>query len=421
MQSQEYENYFRINQAEHDNGHVPCKNDDKKKEDKFLSDEHGIPMVGTPWRYVRDILANIPNSVIADTTKQWHTDIPEAVHILIMEKKVKPSQIWLDADSEWKRNLAIFYEINYNKNEAGLRRDVPWRDQKDDEMKKQFDVNLINYKFVDVTPNGGKVSRGQQRITNGFSYVKDGGYFGVIGTSQALLTAGQKSMYTKLARNNKIIKVFTKLDFPIGHPISGVVLQKTEPQDNQIIDIRNADNESITVNINDFVFQNSGPQKGNNYLPQAITKDSLELLKKVKDLNTDVFQFSASSSRGGINLIVFWGMANVSISPKNFRVTFNGKFDDSPDSVSHPCALDQKYPEENIRSVFQGKWFHWMLHQIFHVPPGNRPAGVSYFPKLDLSTKWTFDRLAKEIGATAKEKQIVLDWAAKQKNAIWQD
>ena len=408
-----FEEQFRLTQLE-DVGHVPLIKE-KNGTRTFKRDGNKIPVIGTPFKHVRMYINNIPKPIRSSEATLWHTDMPEVVHILIAEMKVNPLQIWLDTDSDFKRNLAKSYGINYNNNDKTMRRDTLWQEQEDEEMKKQFTVNLINYKFSDTGPNGGRVPKSRKRIQNGLSYVQDGGYFGVIGMSRALFTAGQQSILYKLLEYD-IKKIFANIDFPIalGVDISGMILHKVESE-NDIILYNSIDNDEFEIDLSQFIYR----KVDRKFIPANVTRSTLPLVEKIIKLNDEVFEFSASSSKGDKNLIAFWGVSNMPLSPKQLQMTDTGTFNVKL-SHGHPCSLGKKFPEKNVRAVFQGKWFHWYMEQLLRRTVANSPAAVSYFPKLNLSTKWTFDKLAEKIGATDEEKQIVLDWASKR-NETWQD
>lgn len=402
--------YFRLWQTE-DEGHLPLKNSIDKDSGK-------IPECGTPWDIIDSYLDEIPDAVIRDPNTTWGTDMPEMVHVLVKERGVNANQVNFDCDSDWKRQVAKTYNVQYNTNNHDLRRDVSFEDSN---MKKQFTVNLINYKYTDVVDNSNNEKRStsvsrSDRVLNGLSYVAPDGYFGVIGTSQALLTAGQKSVLPKLLQY-EILKVFAKLSFPVslGVEVSGVILKKVKHK-NKLISYVSINDEVFDIDISNFIRK----QNGKHYIPTGVSKDTISLVEKIVAVNIDVFTFSGSTSKGHDHLVGFWGGKNVGLSPKHLKITHTGDFGADETQSHHNCNLGQHYPEDNIRAVFQGKWFHWYLTQLLRKPGGNRPAGVSYFPKLDLSVKWTFDKLAQKIGASAEEKQIVLDWAEKQ-NEDWQD
>lgn len=403
--------YFRLWQTE-DDGHLPLKNIIDK-------DSSEIPGCGTPWDIIDIYLNEIPDSVIQDPNTTWATDMPEVVHALVKERGVNPNNVYLDCDSDWKRQVAKTYKIQYNTSNDDLRRDVSYEDS---DMKRQFTVNLINYKYTDIVDNSNNEKRSapisrSDRVLNGLSYVKPDGYFGVIGTSQALLTAGQKSVLPNLLQY-EILKVFAKLTFPVplGVEVSGVILKKVKHK-NKLISYVSINDEVFDIDIDKFVYTH---KKGKHYIPTGVTKNTISLVEKIVAVNSEVFTFAGSTCKGHDHLVGFWGGRNVLLSPKHLKITNTGDFGANEKQSFHNCNLGQEYPEDNIRAVFQGKWFHWFLTQLLRKPGGNRPAGVSYFPKLDLSVKWTFDKLAQKIGASAEEKQIVLDWA-KNQNEDWQD
>lgn len=407
---------FRLLQLQ-DEGHCPLVDAGKKGIESYDPASGVIPEIGTPWDVCEDYIDSIPSHLIENAEINIGTDIPEVVHILVKERGVNPQRINLDCDSGFKIKLAKFYKVCYSHGNDE-RRDIHWRDSI---MKKQFDVNLINHKYTDIIHNPGKkptpVSKSKERINNGFSYVKDGGYFGVVSTTQSLLSAGQKSVFSEFLRSTQFIKVFAEIKFPgnLGVETSGFIVKKTQPTSSDI-PFRSIANEDFVINADDFIYSKTN----DNYLPVNATKDSIPLLQKILKLNRDVFEFSASSSEGFKNKVAFWGGRNIALSPKHFRVTSNGHLSISETQTTHPCGLNKTYPEENVRALFQGKWFHWCLTQIIRKPGGNRPAGVSYFPIVDLNKKWTFDSFAKHIGASVKEKELVLNWAS-TKNEDWQD
>ena len=407
MNLTQLENYFRSWQT-NDEGHAPGIRKGISQRDKY-----GVPLIGTPFASVRDFINAIPNEVLTDSASTYGIDIPEAAHILILEKNIDPKQIWIDADSQWKKDVAYSYGINYNSDINNLRRDISWNDQTDEEMKRQFTVNLINYKFTENTGNKSE-SKSLPRIRNGLSYVQNNGYFGVIGTSIGLLLPGQKSGFNEIAEN-QIIKAFSKIDFPggLGVEASGILVKKTRNKKSIVKYVAN-NGKDIDLDINDFVYYRTNKR----FIPSGITsQESLDLVKKIQKMNNDVFKFAASASRNSKMIGYFTSSKQIPTAPQRFGLNING---DSVDKYSgHGCALDG-YSEENIRVVFQGKWFHWHLNQIYRRPVNSNPANLSYFPKLDLSTKWTFDKLAEKIGATDEEKQMVLDWA-KEQNEDWQD
>lgn len=412
MDKHKQREYFRLWQTE-DDGHLPNH--------KLVNTESTeVPKSGTPWEHIETYLDLLPLSFWEDKTADIGTDIPELVHILVHEKGLDPDRIDLDCDSVWKQEVAKMYKVNYNKDTNIIRRDTEWNES---DMKKQFTVNIINHKYTDVIDNShipGKqnttIARSRERIMNGLSYVKENGYFGTISTSQSLLSAGQKSALENLLQFD-IKKVFAELNFPgkLGVDVSGIFLKKTKTN-NKVIPYVSKDNENFDIDISKFVYINNKK----NYIPAGVTKASLPLVEKILDISNDIFVFSSSSSQGKKNLVGFWGGRNVGLSLKHFKFTFTGSFGATEKESYHNCDLGNVYPEENIRALFQGKWFHWHLTQIIRKPGGNKPAGVSYFPKVDLSKKWTFDNFARLINATEEQKQMVLDWAD-SKNEDWQD
>lgn len=404
--------FFKLWQTE-DNGHLP--------NNKLINkDSVDIPKCGTPWAVLEEYINLIPNQVLKDPNLTIGTDIPELVHILVKEKGLDPAKIDLDCDSIWKQEVAKTYGVVYNKDISITRSDI---NSENNDMKKKFTVNIINHKYTDIVDNShipGKqntpVSMSKQRIINGLSYVEENGYFGTISTSQSLLSAGQKSVLPTLLKY-KIEKVFAELEFPgnLGVEISGIFLQKKQ-SDSNIVLYRDINGKEFNLDLSNLVYVNNGKK----YIPAGVTKESVSLFDKILKINNDIFVFSHSSSKGKNNLVGFWGGRNVALSPKHFKLTFTGSFGKNEKESYHNCDLGNVYPEENIRAVFQGKWFHWFLTQIIRKPYGNKPVGVSYFPQIDLSKKWTFDKFAKLINATEEQKQIVLDWASK-KNEDWQD
>ena len=157
--------YFRLWQTE-DEGHLPLKNSIDKDSGK-------IPECGTPWDIIDSYLDEIPDAVIRDPNTTWGTDMPEMVHVLVKERGVNANQVNFDCDSDWKRQVAKTYNVQYNTNNHDLRRDVSFEDSN---MKKQFTVNLINYKYTDVVDNSNNEKRStsvsrSDRVLNGLSYV----------------------------------------------------------------------------------------------------------------------------------------------------------------------------------------------------------------------------------------------------------
>lgn len=400
--------YFKLWQTE-DTGHLPGVNPGEL----YDKDSTEIPKFGTPWEHIEKLLDELPLSFWEDETATIATDIPEVVHIVVKERGIDPSRVDLDCDSVWKQTVAKTYKVSYNVDITNRRSET---EREKNDMKKQFRVNIINHKYTDTVGKNGKVAR-PDRIIKGLSYVESNGYFGTIGSTSSLLTAGQKSVLPTLLKY-KILKVFSNLHFPsVTIDISGIFLQKTTDK-NEKINYTSINGEEFDLDIQKFVYVGNN----NNYIPARLTKDSLPLVEKVASLNRNVFRFASSSvSDSSVkHKVAFWGGPNTSLGTKDFRLTDTGDFGSSNKQVHHACNLGKKYPEENIRALFQGRWFHWYLKQIHNQPAAHRPSQISYFPKVDLDTKWTFDTFAQKINASEEEKQLVLDWAEKQ-NENWQD
>ena len=271
-------------------------------------------------------------------------------------------------------------------------------------MDKKFDVVVGNPPFQAQKGNA-KISVGTDIIKLVMtSLVKDDGVLAMI-SSSTFLGGGQKGLGYFFSDYNVIdINLNVNKYFNIDAVQIGYMIIQNIPSTTSSITIHNGD-DAMAIDTNDFVFN-----KTKRYIPRNITPETLPIFKKIVGYNNEIFDFRASASKGATYKVGFWAGRNSGISPKYLKVTKTGEFKN--ENLGHPAALDADYPMENIEAVFKGILFHFVLNVVNGSDTAARPANMSYFPKVDLSVKWTFDTLADEFGLTAEEKQVVLDWAA---------
>lgn len=198
----------------------------------------------------------------------------------------------------------------------------------------------------------------------------------------------------------------------VSFDICGFVLQKTECND-AFIPATNK-GQSFYIPRNQFFYNGDKP-----YIPKNVDQTTLPILLKIIGKSKEVFEFRSSASKGMKHKIAFWAGASSGIHPRYFKITNTGEF--SGDRISHPCGLDKEYSVENLKSVFCGKLFHWTLNMINGNQGTDQPATLAYFPKVDLSKKWTFDSLASEFGLNDTEKKVIIDWADTRGKTEWFD
>ena len=275
----------------------------------------------------------------------------------------------------------------------------------------KFDVILGNPPFHYMS-NGVRVSLGNKLIKEFYKRVNDGGFLAIV-SSTNFLGGGQQGL-GYLFTDNKVIDITLdrKSYFPtVGTDIGSFVIQKETPATSNI----QLSNNGIKFNIDTQVYRYGD----NPYLPRGVTATTEPILRKIILKNPDVFKFQSSVSKGCLHKIGFWAAAKTGIHPKYFRITNTGIFEN--DDITHPCGLDKEYPEANVRSVFTGRIFHWVIDQINAGMANQNPSNLSYFPKISLDKFWSFDELAEYFNLSMPEREIISDWAVNKKGVVWGD
>lgn len=276
----------------------------------------------------------------------------------------------------------------------------------------KFDVVIGNPPFQKVVGDS-KISIGTVIIKRALELVAPGGILSMV-SSSTFLGAGQKGLGYMFSEN-EVIEIFLNLNgyFPgVGIDIGGFILRKNEPTTSMIA-VSNKQDKMI-LDTQQYKYETH-----KRYIPRSVTTDTLPILNKILQKSNEVFDFRASSIQGGTNLVGFWAGANTGVHPRYIGITFTGAFDKM--ATGHACRLEQAFPEKNIRAIFQGKLFHFIISLINGAQSSARPASLSFFPKVDLSTFQSFDDQCKYFGLTDAEKQIVQNWADSKKTTEWGD
>lgn len=284
-----------------------------------------------------------------------------------------------------------------------------------DENKKnmKFDVVVGNPPFQAVYGKG-KMSIGTMLIKKFYELVEDNGYLSMI--SAITFVGGGQHGLGYLFSENKTDRVYLNLNkeyFPkVGIDIGGFILSKTAAQDTSITIVNGGD--IFELDVSEFIYKGE-----TGYIPRNVTSVELPILLKILGYNKEIFDFRSSACKSATQMIGFYAGANTGIQPKALKIA--NSLTAIREFCDHPCPMDKIYPEDNIRSVFSGKLFHWVLDKIAKGRGPDRPANLSYFPKIDLSQRWTFDTLSEEFKLTDDEKQVVADWAASRSKIEWFD
>ena len=367
----------------------------------------GDKYVRTPWELCEEIVGQIAAQSPLQGKKILVVDTVEFIPVLLAFGAEKCNITYV-APYEYKGAM-IAGVIGVRVVQQSL---LDWRPDMKTEPPK-FDVVVGNPPFQ-ITAGKSKVSVGTKLIKKFFEYVEDAGFYAMISASN-FLGGGQLGLGYMFTENktNKL-NINLKNYFPkVGIDVGYFILEKIPAPDSQIIEMENK-GSNFTLDPADFIYNGNRP-----YIPKNVCGSSLPILKKIISYNKDVFAFRSSESKGMQNKVGFWAGANTGIHPKYIKLTTNGEFDSK--WVDHPCGLDKTYPEENIKAIFAGKLFHWVLFVINGHQSDRRPANLSYFPKVDLSRKWTFDDLAEEFKLTDDEKKVITDWALTRGKTEWFD
>ena len=358
--------------------------------DKFM---HQQPT--TPIELIKDITDQIPfdgnASVLVMFTIEWALYLKHVGY-----KDVTVAAQGTDAIAKFCQYFGFKY-INL--------------DEKNNKMK--FDVIVGNPPFQ-MKKGNAKIAIGTTIIKKAYTeMLADRGILAMVSAS-SFLGGGQKGL-GYLFTENQTDRVWLRLNlyFPkIGIDIGGFVIRKIQST-SPVVRVVTIDGD-VDITASDFVYNKTRP-----YIPRSITPATLPILRKIISYNTEVFDFRSSDSKGAHHKIGFWASANTGIHPQYLKITHTGEFDSK--WISHPCKLDAEYPDENIRAVFAGKWFHFVITAISGSQANANPANLSFFPKIDLSKKWSFDELGDLFNMTAEEKNVVLNWASTRPAKHWAD
>ena len=367
---------------------------------KWLKDNsaekyQGGHAIHTPKKLTKDIISKIDLE-----HKQILTLYNVEFVISLIELGIDPEHIAFYSDHTHKSILV--QKLGVNK---------VMTDLKD---SKKFDVVLGNPPFQKVAGKS-KVGIGTTLIKQFYDdLVKDGGILAMVSNTN-FLGGGQKGLGYLFSENEVIdIQLNHKHHFPkIGVDIGSFIIKKTKPSSTVI----KVENNGSKMNIDTSLYQYEG-KKG--YIPRNVNANTLPILSKILSYNEKIFDFRASNNKEAKYKVGFWAGANTGIHARYLKITRDTSFTDK--NIDHPCSLDKDYPDDNLKAVFAGKLFHFVITMINGNQSDRRPANLSFFPKVDLDVKWTFDTLSKEFGLTEKEKNIVLDWAnTTRKNVEWHD
>jgi hypothetical protein len=270
----------------------------------------------------------------------------------------------------------------------------------------RFDVVVGNPPFQKVSGDS-KTSIGGKFVKDSFNtLLKSGGTLAMVAQT-TILSGGQQGVWRYFSEYTpRVVDPFVNdRFFKVGIDICYVIVDKIKSTGSRV-NYRCADGTVINLDYNQFKYSD----KKIAYVPRALRdSQSLVILQKVMAKTTEVFDFRHSASAGQQHKIGFGIAPRININPKYFAITHTGEFTGKDAWVSHPCGIDEFYTngktvnDETIRTIFQGPLFHWILTTICGGLTSARPAGTSYFPKLDLNQNWTKESLYQHFGLTADE------------------
>lgn len=192
--------------------------------------------------------------------------------------------------------------------------------------------------------------------------------------------------------------------------------------------LKNKEDIIIDLDLGEFVTYN-----GKWIVPRGLTSEYLPIYRKIKKYNNKIYSFHSYRPDTRKSILDFKdsavvGFANVKgarCDPKYCTVLYDNCRLFS--ARTNYCVLDKPYAEKNIYAIFCGKIFAFMLYVCCGSWTSQSASIYSFFPHVDLTKHWTFDKLSAEFGFSEKEKQIILKWpfeindSYKARNWKWKD